>query len=80
MLETPWQCSTCKIEVILSPIEKLQHQVSCQKSNTDMSSSSAQTTHVTKPNSKAFDCSECGKTLHLTPIEILRHKKDHSKS
>lgn len=29
------------------------------------------------PNSIAFSCEECGKTLYMTPIEILKHKKSH---
>lgn len=31
-----------------------------------------------KPNSKPFECVDCGRTLHLTPIEILKHRKLHS--
>jgi hypothetical protein len=30
-----------------------------------------------KPNSQAYQCSQCDRTLYLTPTEILRHKKQH---
>lgn len=31
-----------------------------------------------KPNSKAFECPECSRTFFLTPVEILKHKKQHA--
>ena len=30
-----------------------------------------------RPFAKAFYCESCQKQLHLTPLEILRHKKMH---
>jgi len=30
-----------------------------------------------KPNSQAYQCLQCHKTLYLTSTEILRHKKQH---
>jgi hypothetical protein len=30
-----------------------------------------------KPNSLAYQCSQCNRTLYLTPTEILKHKKQH---
>jgi len=30
-----------------------------------------------RPFSKVYHCEICDKHMHLTPIEILRHKKTH---
>ncbi|XP_043272720.1 probable ATP-dependent RNA helicase DHX34 isoform X2 [Venturia canescens] len=77
MLETPWECSKCEKEMILSSIKRLQHHSdSCTSSNTgklikNVGSGAA------KPNSKSYQCPICKKALCLTPIEILRHRKQH---
>ena len=31
-----------------------------------------------RPFAKAYYCESCQKQLHLTPLEILRHKKTHA--
>jgi hypothetical protein len=30
-----------------------------------------------RPFAKLYFCTECDKQLSLTPVEILRHKKEH---
>ncbi|XP_057341337.1 probable ATP-dependent RNA helicase DHX34 [Microplitis mediator] len=79
MLEMPWKCPDCEMEIILSSIEKLQHQKLCKQSNNSEKIIDSKTsTVVKKHNSKAYDCPDCKKILYLTPIEILKHKKKHS--
>lgn len=81
MIETEWHCSNCGIQSVMTSIEKLQHQSTCFEKNLDDRAddqrASTQPLVQQKPNSQAYDCLECNKTMYLTPIEILRHKKQH---
>lgn len=77
MQATAWQCPNCDFESVLPCLEKLQHQNSCVRA-ADASSIEGESENVArKPNSQAYECSDCSRTLYLTPIEILRHKKLH---
>ena len=78
MLENEWQCSKCELTGTLSSIEKLQHSVICKESKTTEDTSKSTNAQPKKKNSKAYECPDCQKTLYLTPIEILKHKKTHS--
>lgn len=78
MCETNWICQRCNMEAILSSIEKLQHQSICTPSSVNETTDKVKNVQM-KPNSKAYNCPECSKTLYLTPIEILKHKRQHTK-
>ncbi|OAD52775.1 putative ATP-dependent RNA helicase DHX34 [Eufriesea mexicana] len=78
MSETEWHCQNCNMQVILTNMEKLQHQQSCIK--TDIKDANKHCDNVKhKPNAQVYECSNCAKTLYLTPIEILKHKRSHIK-
>ncbi|XP_046484972.1 probable ATP-dependent RNA helicase DHX34 [Neodiprion pinetum] len=77
MIETEWHCTNCGITTPMTSIEKLQHQSNCFVINEDDHQASIEPPTEKKPNSKPYDCPECKKTIYLTPIEILRHKKQH---
>ncbi|CAD6227225.1 GSCOCG00006035001-RA-CDS [Cotesia congregata] len=77
MLEMPWKCPHCEIEIIFSSIEKLQHQKICKQLNKSETITDTRTPVVKKSNCKTYECPVCEKTFHLTPIEILKHKKKH---
>ncbi|KAK2587022.1 hypothetical protein KPH14_010983 [Odynerus spinipes] len=79
MCEVTWTCQQCNIEAICNSIEKLQHQSTCTKSSVKETIDKANEKQL-KPNSKTYDCPECSKTLYLTPIEILKHKRQHAKT
>lgn len=80
MLETEWHCQNCNMKAIFTSIEKLQHQSTCSKSSLEKTNTETETFIAHKPNSRAYECEECKQTLHLTPIEILKHKKQHLKA
>lgn len=77
MQETEWYCQNCGLQAILSNLEKIQHQNTCVNEVNEDNKESKNITH--KSNSQAYECSYCSQTLYLTPIEILKHKKQHIK-
>ncbi|XP_046400213.1 probable ATP-dependent RNA helicase DHX34 [Ischnura elegans] len=77
--EEPWKCPNCELSAHLNAVERLQHREMCKKSTSEEGESSVEIAASSrKSNSQAYQCPDCdGKTLYLTPIEILRHKKSH---
>ncbi|CAB3244042.1 unnamed protein product [Arctia plantaginis] len=72
----PWTCPHCDISVCLSPLERLQHeQFTCSAREVKKEVETPKTSKVNKPNAVNHKCDKCNKTLFLTPVEILRHKK-----
>lgn len=65
------------MQVILTSIEKLQHQQSCIK--TSVKDIEKHDSIKRKANTQTYECPDCAQTLYLTPIEILKHKKSHVK-
>ncbi|CAK9825387.1 Probable ATP-dependent RNA helicase DHX34 [Anthophora retusa] len=78
LLETEWHCQNCGMQAILTSIEKLQHQQSCTRTSTKDIEKHPDIVKR-KPNTQAYECSDCAQILYLTPIEILKHKKSHVK-
>ncbi|XP_012137254.2 putative ATP-dependent RNA helicase DHX34 isoform X1 [Megachile rotundata] len=78
MSETEWQCQNCNMQAILTSIQKLQHQQSCNKQQTNETEKRSNNVKR-KSNAQAYDCPDCAQTLYLTPIEILKHRKSHIK-
>ncbi|KAJ4441064.1 hypothetical protein ANN_10914 [Periplaneta americana] len=74
--EEDWQCPHCDFAANLEPIQRLQHLTTCQ-STQDQQKAVEEEFQRRKPNSQAYECAQCNKTLYLTPTEILRHKKQH---
>lgn len=80
MQEIEWHCQNCGLQAILSSLEKIQHQNICVIANEISGDDNRESKNVThKSNSQAYECSHCSQTLYLTPIEILKHKKQHIK-
>ncbi|XP_012261756.2 probable ATP-dependent RNA helicase DHX34 [Athalia rosae] len=79
MIETEWHCPNCSRNMIVSSIEKLQHQSMCLSgiASQEIDNTSTEPVVEKKPNSQAYDCPDCKKVIYLTPIEILRHKRQH---
>ncbi|KAK3910448.1 putative ATP-dependent RNA helicase DHX34 [Frankliniella fusca] len=76
--ECPWHCDRCDFTLNVSPIERLQHRQICGKNESkDGDTISQEPMTPRKPNSKAFECLECRRTYYFTPVEILKHKKQH---
>lgn len=79
MYENTWTCQQCNVEGTFNSIEKLQHQSTCMQSTVKETTDKVENIK-SKPNSQAYNCPECSKTFHLTPIEILKHKRQHIKT
>ncbi|XP_058801679.1 probable ATP-dependent RNA helicase DHX34 [Phymastichus coffea] len=79
MLEIEWVCPTCGFRGALSSIEKLQHISICKKENTGDIGMKTSVMPVKKKNAVVYECTDCQKTLYLTPTEVLKHKKQHEK-
>ncbi|CAG7718391.1 unnamed protein product [Allacma fusca] len=73
-----WVCPVCSLNIMASPLELLLHQAQCRLTKLKESESQFEEEELkARPFSKAYYCNDCSKHLHLTPIEILRHKKSH---
>ncbi|XP_058822915.1 probable ATP-dependent RNA helicase DHX34 [Topomyia yanbarensis] len=78
IITNDWECANCSCTYNMTGFQKLQHKVVCKSSpavDTDAQQPTPSTIDRQKPNSKSFDCPVCKTTLHLTAIEILKHKK-----
>lgn len=76
-----WHCDQCDMTLSISAIERLQHRQVCSKANVkgdEEPTNVHKDSNQRKPNSKAFECTECRHTLYLTPVEILKHKRQHA--
>ncbi|XP_015123362.1 probable ATP-dependent RNA helicase DHX34 isoform X1 [Diachasma alloeum] len=85
MMESPWECGNCDFRGIVRTVEKLQHRAVCDTSQSKKvvqggKEGENNSKGKRKANSKEYECEECKEILWLTPIEILRHKKRHSKA
>ncbi|PSN45175.1 putative ATP-dependent RNA helicase DHX34 [Blattella germanica] len=74
--EEGWHCPHCDLAINLEPFQRLQHMETCQPSQEEPGAAK-EDEGARKPNSRAYECPECNKTLYLTSTEILRHKKQH---
>ena len=84
-----WRCEKCGEKMIVTVLEKLQHQEECQKNEPAVLNETAdmvqmQTTgKVPKVDSsiellrKPYYCSICDKQFSFTSTEILKHKRSH---
>ncbi|XP_054287250.1 probable ATP-dependent RNA helicase DHX34 [Macrosteles quadrilineatus] len=78
-LET-WTCDKCELTAALSFLEKEQHLMECQPTTQSSENKEVEEFSAPKPNSIPYNCPECDRTLHLTPVEVLKHKRSHVKS
>ena len=70
----------------VGPVQRVAHHAACveaeeadrKKDEDAAGGGEAAAAASSKPNSRAYECAECGgKTLYLTSTEILRHKRGH---
>ncbi|XP_055333449.1 probable ATP-dependent RNA helicase DHX34 [Paramacrobiotus metropolitanus] len=74
-----WTCSNCDQSFKGSVLERVMHFTGCISAQPNLETSE-KVDDDEKPRSalaKEYACSECGKTLLLTPAEILKHRKTH---
>lgn len=77
-----WTCPLCHTQLAVTMVEQLQHQANCKKELEDVRNKSSleQTGAGQDPAMlKDYHCVQCGETLKLTAIGILKHKRDHAR-
>lgn len=76
-----WTCPVCETRLAVNMAEQLQHQARCSKEMEDALGNAAAPSLAQNPALlKEYHCTQCGKTLQLTAISILKHKRDHAMS
>ncbi len=75
-----WTCPLCQVKMAVNVAKQLMHQASCKKELEEAMDKSAKLSSSQDPALlKDYYCTQCGKTLQLTAIDILKHKRDHAK-
>lgn len=85
-IQRVWTCPACKLKKPMTIAEQLQHQAECKRHLEELQVA-ASTGHHSGASSeeaaalliKEYHCKECEKTLKLTTIDILKHKRMHAK-
>ncbi|XP_068709593.1 probable ATP-dependent RNA helicase DHX34 [Montipora foliosa] len=86
-----WRCEKCGEKMLVTVLEKLQHQEECQQNEPTILSREPVTDHAPLPTTRKipnhdssiqvlrrlYHCSICAKEFSLTSTEILKHKKSH---
>ncbi|GBP85155.1 Probable ATP-dependent RNA helicase DHX34 [Eumeta japonica] len=73
---SPWTCPDCSLCVCLSPLERIQHKIfMCSSRSIRVAPESSEVQKLSNPNAKKYHCDKCNEELHLTPVEILKHRK-----
>ncbi|XP_075043225.1 putative ATP-dependent RNA helicase DHX34 [Mixophyes fleayi] len=80
-LRTFWTCPRCGLYMPFTPMERMAHQNSCvEEENTGEGEEPGNKTSSVTSLHKEYHCDVCDKDLVLTPIEILKHKRQHLNS
>lgn len=73
-----WDCPHCDLVAPLFTVQRYQH---IQSSHSHLSQhevdSSENSVQPQSSNSTSYFCDVCKKTLYLSPVEVLRHKRGH---
>ena len=78
-----WTCPMCETKLAVNMAEQLHHQASCKKEVNDalLKSGGAWPSSSQDPALlKGYNCAQCGMTLQLTAIDILKHKREHART
>ena len=77
-----WTCPLCQMKLAVNLAEQLQHQASCKKEVEEALSKSTPSTSTSQDPAllKDYHCAQCGETLRLTAVDILKHKRDHART
>ncbi|XP_058118070.1 probable ATP-dependent RNA helicase DHX34 [Anopheles ziemanni] len=79
ILEQDWECKNCGGTYQLTGLQKLQHGSICKpvevKEERDQNVLAMEGSSSKKHNANRYECPNCGRTLMLSAIETLRHKK-----
>lgn len=81
---TPWECLNCNNSFAINGIQKLQHSKVCVPATPDVKEtelddqmdSTSNSADPRRSNTKKYHCKVCDKSLYLTSVEILKHRKN----
>ncbi|BFY97868.1 hypothetical protein BsWGS_00907 [Bradybaena similaris] len=82
-MQRHWKCPDCGRSMIVSVLERLQHQALCISDqgqglkHQESEASKKELEASLNPHRKAYFCSDCKENFMFTTIEILKHKKSH---
>ncbi|KAI9138090.1 P-loop containing nucleoside triphosphate hydrolase protein [Paraphysoderma sedebokerense] len=86
-MRTYWKCGNCQGEFMFNKSEVLNHLQGCLKADDiqnkvtmddeEETNIGAMSQSGPSVGAKEYQCKDCGQTLMLTPIEILKHRKSH---
>ncbi|XP_064608809.1 probable ATP-dependent RNA helicase DHX34 [Liolophura sinensis] len=82
-MQKHWTCPSCNTSMIVSVVERLQHEVECQTTfggvtleDTEKEAERERAKQM-NPLKKSYFCPDCDKEYDFTTTEILKHKKSH---
>ncbi|XP_071098755.1 probable ATP-dependent RNA helicase DHX34 [Haliotis cracherodii] len=82
-MQKVWECPRCHVSLIVSVVERLQHQMECQSADKPLSKDEeaaereSERASQLNPLRRSYFCPDCDQQLSLTATEILKHKKSH---
>lgn len=80
IVEQRWECGVCRQTFNLTALQKLQHKMVCvrvevREAEPSEEEQRARAKSERPANAKEFRCAVCKKTLFLSSVDILRHRK-----
>ncbi|XP_059177423.1 probable ATP-dependent RNA helicase DHX34 isoform X2 [Physella acuta] len=80
-MQRHWTCENCKQSMLVTVLERLQHEAVCCPQVTQGSHVPAveekETEKAPNPSQRSYFCPECNLHILLTATEILKHRKIH---
>lgn len=70
-----FNCPGCNEIFNLTNIQKLRHIAVCKKPEVDQPKEDSEASKPTSSNQKLFKCEVCFKQMHMTNIDIFKHRK-----
>lgn len=80
VLRKHWTCPVCNQAMIITTLERLEHEASCTQQEKDLAAQQEEEPLKSKgPESlrRNYDCPICKEQFSFTTSEILKHKKSH---
>ena len=84
-IQKHWTCERCNLKMVVTVLERLQHESECLASSEKDTTSSSGTHDIPESQSrpsldhlrKVYFCKECDKEYSFTSTEILKHRRTH---
>ncbi|XP_041367761.1 probable ATP-dependent RNA helicase DHX34 [Gigantopelta aegis] len=82
-MQRHWTCPQCDVSLIVSIVERLQHEIECQSHDKpatkeeEVKELEEERATQLNPLRKPYHCTDCDKDFTFTSTEILKHRKSH---